>query len=141
MREVLIRSPSGAFAFGINASQFEGACAPTGPSQAARPPAELGRNLLRWHRCCYHSGQPFGCEEVFVWGRSPGELYISPAMQHHVQETVMLLPVGPLYHGTPKHDSVGKVLENYSHLCARNRQVRTPFIPWLKPRGFLAARL
>jgi len=30
--------------------------------------------------------------------------------EHHVQGTFMLLPVGTIYHGTPKHDCVGKVL-------------------------------
>ena len=32
------------------------------------------------------------------------------ANEHHVQGTFVLLPVGTLYHGTPKHDAVGKVL-------------------------------
>src|SRR5258707_3967790 len=114
MREVLIRSPSVACAFGINASQCAGACAPTGPSQAARPPAEhVGSGGTA---AVTTAASPVGCEEVFVWGRSPGELYVSPARQHHVQETLLLLPVGPLHHGTPKQDSVGKVLQNSSHL-------------------------
>ena len=30
--------------------------------------------------------------------------------EHQVQDTFVLLPVGTVYHGTPKHDSVGKVL-------------------------------
>src|SRR5258706_3840258 len=124
MREVLVRSRSGAFDFGINASQFAGSCAPTGPSQAAHPPAEhVGSGGTA---AVSTAASPLGCEEVLVWGQSPGEWYVSPARQHHVHATVMLLPVGPLHHGTPKHDSVGKVLPNYSHLYARNRQVRTP---------------
>ena len=139
MRGVLIRSPSGAFAFRINASQFEGACAPSGPSQAARPPAE--HTGSGGTAAVTTAASPCGCEEVFVWGRSPGEWYVSPPRQHHVHGTVMLFPVGPLDHGTPKHDGVGKVLQNSSHLCARTRHGRTPFIPWLKPRGFLAERL
>src|SRR5712691_6663625 len=53
---------------------------------------------------------PLGCEVVFVWGRSPGEVCLSPAAAARVQETVMLLPVGPLHHGTPKQDGVGKAL-------------------------------
>ena len=57
MREILICSPSVAFAFGISASQFEGACGSSGPSQGARPPAERGRSLLRWHACCDHRRQ------------------------------------------------------------------------------------
>src|SRR5258708_19635309 len=88
MREVLIRSPSVAFAFGINASQFAGACAPTGPSQAARPPAEhVGSGGTA---AVTTAASPVGCEEVFVWGQSPGEWYVSPARQHHVHATVML---------------------------------------------------
>src|SRR5258708_2739799 len=114
MREVLIRSPSVAFAFGINASQFAGACAPTGPSQAARPPAEhVGSGGTA---AVTTAASPLGCEEVFVWGQSPGEWYVSPARQQHVHATVMLFPVRPLHHGTPKHDSVGTVLPHYSHL-------------------------
>jgi hypothetical protein len=66
MREVLIGSPSIAFAFGINASQF-GAQAP-GPSQAAHPPAELRQSALGWHPACDQQGQPCGWEEVFVRG-------------------------------------------------------------------------
>jgi hypothetical protein len=31
------------------------------------------------------------------------------ANEHHVQETLMLFPVGTMDHGTPKHHSVGKV--------------------------------
>src|SRR5260221_10999021 len=65
------------------------------PYRAVSGGPSTGRaRWLRWHRCCDHSGQPVGCEEVFVWGRSPGELYVSPARQHHVQETLLLLPRG-----------------------------------------------
>jgi hypothetical protein len=32
------------------------------------------------------------------------------ANEHHVQSTFVLLPVGTIDHGTPKHDSIGKVL-------------------------------
>src|SRR5260221_6493888 len=139
MREVLVRSPSVAFAFGSNAAQSAGACAPTGPSQAAHPPAEhVGSGGTA---AVTTAASRLGGEEVFVWGQSPGEVYVSPARQQHVQATVMLFPVGRMYHGTPKQDAVGKVLQNHSHLCARNRHVSTPFIPWLKPRGFLAERL
>ena len=54
---MLIGSPAGAFAFGINASQF-GAEAPTsGPSYATRPPAELRRGALRWHPAGHQQGQ------------------------------------------------------------------------------------
>src|SRR5262249_18000326 len=53
-REILIGSPSLAFAFGIDASQV-GANAP-GPSQAARPPAELRQRALRWHPTCNQQG-------------------------------------------------------------------------------------
>src|SRR5258707_10967717 len=114
MREVLFRSPSGAFAFGINAAQFAGACAPTGPSQAARPPAEhVGSGGTA---AVTTAASPLGGEEVLVWGQSPGEWYVSPARQQHVHATVMLVPVGPLHHGTPKQDAVGTVLPTSSHL-------------------------
>ena len=43
-------------------------------------------------------------------------------MEHHVQSTLVLFPVGTRSHGTPKHDSVGKVLREDSHHCARKRQ-------------------
>src|SRR5258708_40228263 len=114
MREVLIRPPSVTFALGINASQFAGACAPTGPSQAARPPAEHfgsgGTAVVTT------AASPVGCEEAFVWGQSPREWYVKPARQQHVHATVMLFPVRPLYHGTPKQHAVGTVLPHYSHL-------------------------
>jgi hypothetical protein len=32
--------------------------------------------------------------------------------EHHVQNTLLLLPVGTLYHGTPKQHAVGKVLSS-----------------------------
>src|SRR5260221_3629314 len=139
MREVLIRSPSVAFAFRINASQFAGACAPTGPSQAARPPAEhvgsggtaavtTAASPSAVRRCLSGAEAPASCTS-----RLPGSITS--------KRRCCFYPVGPLHHGTPKYDSVGKVLQNSSHLCARNRQVSTPFIPWLKPRGFLAERL
>src|SRR5260221_13364181 len=92
MREVLTRSLSVAFAIGISASQFAGSCATTVPSQAARPPAEhVGSGGTA---AVTTAASPVGCEEVFVWGQSPGELYVSPARQHHVQETLLLLPRG-----------------------------------------------
>src|SRR5260370_6346207 len=110
MREVLIRSPSVAFAFGINASQCAGACAPTGPSQAARPPAEhVGSGGTA---AVTTAASPVDCEEVFVWVQRPGERYVSPARQQHVHATVMLLPVGSLHHGTPTQDSIGNGLQN-----------------------------
>src|SRR5258708_20117421 len=119
MREVLIRSPSVAFAFGINASQFAGACAPTGPSQAARPPAEhVGSGGTA---AVTTAASPLGCEEVFVWGQSPGELYVSPARQQHVHATVMLFPLGPLHHAPPNHDAVGTLLPPYSPPYPINR--------------------
>src|SRR5260370_37092721 len=114
MTEVLVRSPSVACAFGTHATQSAGARAPTGPSQAARPPAEhVGSGGTA---AVTTAASPVGCEEVFVWGQSPGEWYVSPARQQHVHATVMLLPVGPLHHGTPKQDAVGTVLPHYSHL-------------------------
>jgi hypothetical protein len=30
------------------------------------------------------------------------------ANEHHVQDTLMLVPVGTMYHGTPKRHVVGK---------------------------------
>lgn len=32
------------------------------------------------------------------------------ANEHHVHGTLLLLPVGTVYHGTPKQHSIGKVL-------------------------------
>src|SRR5215472_17503019 len=123
MREILIGSPSIAFAFGINASQF-GANAP-GPSQAARPLAERGRSLLQWHPACDQQGQPCGWEKVFVRGlarQCPTELCISGACSTVCNGTVVLLPRGPFYPGTPKHTSVVKVLPRYSCTGRQNRQ-------------------
>src|SRR5258708_32172753 len=97
MREVLIRSPSVAFAFGINASQVAGACAPTGPSQAARPPAEhVGSGGTA---AVTTAASPVGCQGGFVWGQSPGEWYVSPSRQQHAHGTVMRFPVGPSEYG------------------------------------------
>src|SRR5258707_12812630 len=62
------------------------------------------------------AASPWGGEEVLVWGQSPGEWSVSPARQQHVHATVMLFPVGPLHHRTPKQDAVGKVLPTSSHL-------------------------
>src|SRR6266436_1477334 len=135
MREVLIGSPSVAFAFGVQTLHSSGL------SQAARPPAELRRRALRWHRHCYHVGQPCGRWEVFVRGlasQCPTELCISVACGTVFNGTVVLLPRGPIDPGTPKHNSVGKVLRKHSRTQGRNRQGERPCIPWLKPRGFLA---
>jgi hypothetical protein len=65
---MLIGSPAGAFAFGINASQV-GAQAP-GPSQAARPPAELRHSARRWHPAGHQQGQVL---------RAPGRWYVQGA--------------------------------------------------------------
>src|SRR5215467_1540213 len=104
MWEVLIGSPSVAFAFGIQTLHR------SGPSQAARPLAELGRSLLQWHRCCSHSGQPFGCGEVLVRGPAPP----SGASRLRVARDPLLAHGGATAKG------------------------RAPFIPWLKPRALLA---
>src|SRR5260370_35076709 len=100
MREVLIRSPSVAFAFGINAAQFAGACAPTGPSQAAHPPAEhVGSGGTA---AVTTAATPWGGEEGLVWGQSPGQGYPSPARRQHVDAPVMLFPVARLPPRSPK---------------------------------------
>src|SRR5258708_19676423 len=114
MREVLIRSPSVAFAFGINASQFAGACAPTGPSQAARPPAEhVGSGGTA---AVTTAASPVGCEEGFVWGQSPGERYVSPARRQQVHATVILFPLAPLHPLTPTPHSVATTLPPSPHI-------------------------
>jgi hypothetical protein len=58
-----------------------------------------------------------------------------------VPTTLVLLPKGAIYLGTPKYDSVGKVQDVLPSMLAQGRETgkrRGPFIPWLKPRGFLA---
>jgi hypothetical protein len=75
MREILIGFPSGAFAFGINASQF-GAEAP-GPSQAAHPPAE--HKGSGGTAAVTTAASPLGCEEVFARSRSSSEWCLSLA--------------------------------------------------------------
>src|SRR5215831_6092470 len=47
----------------------------------------------------------------------------------------MLLPVGPIYHGTPKHDEVVKVLHRYSRAGAENRQGESAIHPLAKDQG------
>jgi hypothetical protein len=119
------------------------------PQGRLRRPVHRQNTRFRWHPACEQQGQPLGCEGVFVWGRSPGELYLSPAAAARVQEPVMLLPVGLLHHGTPKQDGVGKALQRDSRLCANNRQgERTIHLPTqdrglsgpCSVRGCLAAR-
>jgi|SRR5258708_31668555 len=61
--------------------------------------------------------------------------FASRLLRARVQSTVMLLPVGPLHHGTPKRDSVGTVLQRYSRLCANNRQGERAIHPPTKDRG------
>ena len=76
--------------------------------------------------------------EVFVWGHSPSELYISLLVQHQVQDTLVLLPVGALYHRTPNTIELARC---FSTILAEGRETGKqsgPFIPWLKLRGFLA---
>src|SRR5260370_6591885 len=61
--------------------------------------------------------------------------FASRLLRARVQSTVMLLPVGPLHHGTPKRDSVGTVLQRYSRLCANNRQGERAIHPPTQDRG------
>jgi hypothetical protein len=44
------------------------------------------------------------------------------ANKHHVQGTFVLLPVGTVYHGTPKQYWIGTVLYNHSRASRHNRQ-------------------
>src|SRR5260221_13688913 len=100
MREVLIRSPSVAVAFGSNAAQFAGACAPTGPSQAAHPPAEhVGSG---GPTAVTTAASPWGGEDELGWGQSPGEWSDWPARPENANATFKLFPVAPLHHRTPK---------------------------------------
>src|SRR5258707_11231040 len=69
------------------------------------------------------------------------ELYVSPAVLHRDIGTVMLVPVGPLYHGTPKQDGVVKVLPIYSHAGGRNRQAERASHPLTEDRGHSGSSL
>src|SRR5215470_12202636 len=86
MQEMLIGSPAGAFAFGIDASQFEDTAVSPGPSHAARPPAELRRGALRWHPAGHQQGQVLRASRFAhpvsgVCGErvSPASFAVSPA--------------------------------------------------------------
>jgi hypothetical protein len=59
---------------------------------------------------------------------------------HPVQSTLVLLPVGTIYHGTPKHYSVGEVQMSYESTLSQASKTgnggrifvacgRKPFIP------------
>jgi hypothetical protein len=39
-----------------------------------------------------------------------------------IQGTFVLFPVGTLYHGTPKHDCAGKVLQHLARTSEHNQQ-------------------
>jgi len=81
------------------------------------------------------AASPLGCEEVFMGGRSPGELCLSPAAAARVHSTVMRFPVGPLHHATPKQDGVSTVLQRDSRLGAHNRQGERTRHPPTQDRG------
>ena len=68
-------------------------------------------------------------------GRSPGEWYISPARSTLSNGPLVLLPKGAIYLGTPKHDSVGKVLQKHSRTGARNRQGERAIHPLAEAEG------
>src|SRR5260370_1168712 len=125
---------SGPFGFGVQTLHR------SGPSQAAHPPAESGRSLLRWHRHCDHVGQPFGRLEVFVRSRSSSEWCLSLAWNTTSKVRSCFYPWERFTTERRKHDSVGKVLPTYSRTRTRSGKASTPFIPWLKPRGFLAEK-
>jgi hypothetical protein len=55
--------------------------------------------------------------------------------EHHVQDTLVLLPAGAIDRGTPKHDSVGKVLQEYSCTGGRNRQAERAIHPLAQAAG------
>jgi hypothetical protein len=59
----------------------------------------------------------------------PTELCISVACGTVFNGTVVLLPKGPIYPGTPKHNSVGKVLRKHSRTREETGKGRGPFIP------------
>jgi hypothetical protein len=61
--------------------------------------------------------------------------------EHHVQDTFVLLPTGTIDRGTPKHESVGKVLSgSIAHLirCSPAGEAET-FIPCPEGAGPSAA--
>ena len=70
-----------------------------------------------------------------MWSQSSSEWCISLAVQHRDNGTVMLLPVGPIDHGTPKQDGVVTVLPLHSRIGARNRQSERAIHPLAQAEG------
>ena len=56
--------------------------------------------------------------------------------EYLVQGTLLLLPTGTIYRGTPKQHSIGKVLCN--RIARSLRSGKGPFIPMPQGRGLLA---
>ena len=56
-------------------------------------------------------------------------------VEHYVQDTLVLLPEGALYRRTPKHDAVGKVLQENSRTGERNRQAERAIHPLTQAAG------
>jgi hypothetical protein len=86
-------------------------------------------------------GQPCGWKEVFVRGlarQGPTEWCISGACSTVCNATVVLVPRGPIYPGTPQTQFSW---QGALAACSRRGEQPAkaePFISWLKPRGFLA---
>ena len=67
--------------------------------------------------------------------QDPTEWCISVACSTVFHGTFVLFPVGPLSHGTPKHDSGGKVLQQHSRTGARNQQGKRAMHPLAQAEG------
>jgi hypothetical protein len=65
----------------------------------------------------------------------PQRVVYLACVQHHDMGTVLLVPVGPLSHGTPKQDGGVKMLQHYAHTGARNRQGERAMHPLAQDQG------
>jgi hypothetical protein len=96
------------------------------------------RCVLRWHRHSYHVGQPFGCEDVFVRGRTPTELCIS------VTWSTTSKYARAFTRGSDLPRNAGNTMQLarcYGSILTQEKERGNeswPCIPWLQPRGFVA---
>ena len=92
-------------------------------------PHGSSRGLLR---VCTDAMPPHSSYVGCVQHRRGGMRCSSLANEHHVQSTLMLLPTGTIYRGTPKHHSIGKVLP--TRIACWLPSGKGPFIPI--PKGW-----
>src|SRR5215467_3159607 len=128
MRVVLIGSPAGAFAFGINASQFRAVSGGPSTGRATPKRTPVAPPLLPQRSALRLLGDVCA-------GTRPTEWCFSVAWSTLSNGTFVLLPVGTIYHGTPKHDAVGKVLGTHSRTRGSNRQGERAIHPLAEAKG------